>query len=97
MLFDCSYPIGVSVKSTDKDAAGNTIAKCVNNAVVKKGGALSDYKLYDHVTGAEVAHYEERTGTDIVAGTDYLEYGGKHYELVFEPFKIRKNYIFYIS
>lgn len=99
-LFNKSYPIGVSVKSTDKsdggsvNGIGTALAECVNKAV-KAGSDPTAVKLRDHVTGAVVARYEERT--DVTAEGLYLEYGGKFYELVFTPFKIRKNYIFYIS
>ena len=49
------------------------------------------------MTGAAVAHYELKTdATDNSEGL-YLERSGKYYELVFNPFKIRKNYIFYIA
>lgn len=100
-LFVKSYPIGVSVKSGDAtdggstNAIGKTLAECVNGAVA--GRDPSGIKLYDHVTGAEVAHYEQAAGVTDNADGLYLEYGGGYYELVFNPFKIRKNYIFYIS
>lgn len=93
-LFVKSYPIGVSITPADKsDMGGNTLAKCVNDAVDAKSLNPESVKLYDHVTRAEVAHYERTDG----AGDDTLLYSGQYYKLVFNPFKIRKNYIFFIS
>lgn len=101
-LFNKSYPIGVSVKATDKGDGGSvnnigvSLAECINKAV-KADYDPTKIKLYDHVTGAAVAHYELKTdATDNSEGL-YLERSGKYYELVFNPFKIRKNYIFYIA
>lgn len=102
-LFNKSYPIGVSVKGTDTNdggsvnAMGKTLAGCVNAAVTDKGYDPTKIKLYDHVTGAEVAHYVHRTDVTANIANYYLENGGNFYELVFNPFKIRKNYIFYLS
>lgn len=102
-LFSKSYPIGVSIKGTDQNDGGSTnligstLTECVNKAVKIKNYDPANIKLYDHVTGAEVAHYELKTGVNSDAGGYYLAYGGNYYELVFNPFKIRKNYIFYIS
>lgn len=98
-LFIKSYPIGVSIRGSDEsdpgasNASKTTLAACVNKAI---SGDPTAYRLYDHVTQAEVARYVEKPVEDGVASDLYL-YDGKYYELVFEPFKIRKNYIFYIK
>ena len=97
-LFVKSYPIGVSIKGSDEsdpgasNASKTTLAACVNKAI---SGDPTAYALYDHVTQAEVAHYELKT--DAANAADPYVYNGQNYELVFEPFKIRKNYIFYIK
>lgn len=100
-LFDASYPIGVSIKNKDENEKGNGtgtyLDACVNNAVTDKGYDPAKVKLYDHVTGAEVARYEAVAADAAEEGITYLEYGGKKYKLVINAFKIRKNYIFYIK
>ena len=100
-LFNKSYPIGVSVKSSDKNDGGSindvgtTLAECVNGVVGSRDP--TGVKLYDHVTGAEVAHYVKKSDLPATDDTAALTYNGENYVLVFNPFKIRKNYIFYIS
>lgn len=102
-LFNKSYPIGVSIKATDANdggsvnSIGTTLAGCVNGVVGNKAYDPTKVKIYDHVTGAEVAHYELISNVTENAEGVYLEYGGQYYGLVFNPFKIRKNYIFYIA
>ena len=74
-LFVKSYPIGVSIKNTDKcdggakNSIGTELAACVNKAV---SGDPTNIKLFDHVTGAEVAHYEKRTDVSSSADGFYL-------------------------
>lgn len=98
LLYNQSYAIGVSIKASDLDASNVKLAARVNGAVGKKSGIDPlNVKLYDHATGAEVAHYNEAGGTPDNTDNYYLHYGGRYYELVFNPFKIRKNYIFYIA
>ena len=100
-LFLKSYPIGVSIKATDQNESatghGATLASCVNTAVKNLNYDPTKIKLYDHVTGAEVAHYEKTPSVADNADNFYLLYGGDYYSLVFNPFKIRKNYIFFIK
>lgn len=93
-LFVKNYSIEVTVKPEDQsDKNGKTLAQCINEAVTVKGCNPATVRLYDHVTQAEVACYAEVDGTE----ADALNYNGKYYKLVFHPFKIRKNYIFYIK
>lgn len=100
-LFEASYPIGVSIKNKDENekdnGTGTYLDACVNNAVKDKRYDPAKVKLYDHVTGAEVARYEAVAADAAEEGITYLEYGGKKYKLVINAFKIRKNYIFYIK
>ena len=109
MIYAKSYPIGVSIKGTDvNDALGGgeyTLARSVNEALKDMLGDDSpeNVVLKDHVTGAIVGRYIEAASLDpdqvqngyyytVGSGTDV-----KYYELVFEKFKVRKNYIFFIS
>lgn len=103
-LYVKSYPIGVTIKGADatdggaENIIGTPLSECVNKAVLKHTGFdPTKIKIYDHVTGAAVATYELKTGVSDNADGLYLEYNGGYYELVFNDFKIRKNYIFYIS
>lgn len=88
-IFNQSYPIGVSLSASDTDSLGGTVASRINAAVK---GDPAKIKLYDHVTRAEVAHYERTDDTE-----QCVEYNGAYYKLVFEHFKVRKNYVFYMG
>ena len=101
-LFEKSYPIGVSVKCDDANeqgtnAYGAALDACVNAEVLKKGYDPEKVRLYDHVTGAEVARYIKAEAGENESGVSYLSHNGDKYKLVIHAFKIRKNYIFYIK
>ncbi len=105
-LFTASYPIGVSVKGTDRSDGGtagdNLLAQLINREVRKHTADPSRVTIKDHVTKGITARYRQVAERDPAMPPDYYFTAEKngatvYYELIFENFKIRKNYIFYLS
>ncbi|MDE6945887.1 MAG: hypothetical protein K2P14_01755 [Anaeroplasmataceae bacterium] len=90
-------------------AIEETLAKCLNTYIqewMQKSStppnSIERIVIRDHVTGAIVGYYQQCFPTieDLNAYQEdsfyYIE-NGLYYELVFESFHIRKNYVFYLT
>lgn len=83
-----------------KPAVGQTLASCLNTYVAQfisdKGLTVDRIVIRDHVTGAIVAKYKKLEGTEMAIEA-YTDKDGDRWGLVFEDFRVTKNYIFYVT
>lgn len=92
--------------SYTQPSMNKSLAYCINTYIkewmAKESNAPSTIKrviIRDHVTGGIVASYKKVKEEDLSLSEKSLCYleNGVYYQLTFEKFNIRKNYVFYIT
>lgn len=84
-------------------AIGWSLTKCMNEFVGKyletKGVSVDKVVIRDHVTNAIVGYYVKASADEVAAAPEgyYYEENGSYWGLKFENFRVRKNYVFYIT